>query len=64
LATIAGGVQITGKLAKPRMQMDPDEKPALVARAAAAIASAGATLVGEALLDAASKTDPCEAVFK
>jgi len=64
LATIAAGVQITGKIARPRMGMDPGEKPAMLARAAAAIASSGATLVGEALLDAASKNDACAAVFK
>jgi uncharacterized protein involved in outer membrane biogenesis len=64
LAALAGGVQITGKLAKPSMGMDPAEKPALLARAAAAIASSGATLVGEALLDAASRDDACAAVFK
>ncbi|HUP30271.1 MAG TPA: hypothetical protein VM122_08875, partial [Usitatibacter sp.] len=64
LAALAGGVQITGKLARPRVGMDPDEKPALLARAAAAIATSGATLVGEALLDAASRDNACEAVFK
>jgi AsmA family protein len=64
LANLAAGVQITGKLARPHMGMDPDEKPALLARAAAAIASSGATLVGEALFDAANKADACDAVFK
>jgi uncharacterized protein involved in outer membrane biogenesis len=64
LAALAGGVQITGKIAKPRVGLDPNEKPALLARAAAAIASSGATLVGEALLDAASRDDACEAVFR
>ena len=64
LAALAGGVQITGKIAKPRVGLDPDEKPALLARAAAAIASSGATLLGEALLDAASRDDACEAVFR
>ena len=64
LAALAGGVQITGKIVKPRVGLDPDEKPALLARAAAAIASSGATLLGEALLDAASRDDACEAVFR
>jgi uncharacterized protein involved in outer membrane biogenesis len=64
IATVAGGVQISGRLAKPHIGMDPNEKPALLARAAAAVATAGATLVGEALLDAAAKDDPCEAVFE
>jgi uncharacterized protein involved in outer membrane biogenesis len=64
LAAIAGGLQVTGRIAKPRLGMDPAEKPAILARAAAAIASSGATLLGEALLDAASRDDACEAVFK
>ena len=64
VAAIAGGIQISGKLAHPKVGLDPDEKPALLARAAAAIATAGATLAGEALLNAMAKDDPCEAVFK
>ena len=64
LAAVAGGVQIRGRLGKPRIGMDPQEKPALLARAAAAVATAGATLVGEALLTAVSREDACEAVFK
>lgn len=64
LAAVAGGVQIRGRLGKPRIGMDPQERPALLARAAAAVATAGATLVGEALLTAVSREDACEAVFK
>ena len=64
LATLAGGVRISGKVARPRIGMDPDEKPALLARAAAAVATAGASIVGETLLTAAARDDPCEAVFK
>lgn len=64
LAAVAGGIQIAGPLAKPKVQLDADERPAVLARAAAAIATAGATLAGEALLNAMAKDDPCEAVFK
>jgi hypothetical protein len=64
IAALAGGIRISGRLAKPHVGLDPDEKPAMLARAAAAIATTGATLVGEALLNAASRDDPCEAVFK
>lgn len=62
LAAVAGGVRIDGPLARPRIGLDPDDKPALLARAAAAIATTGASLVGEALLNAASKEDPCAIV--
>jgi len=64
LATVAGGVRISGKLGHPHIGMDPNEKPALLARAAAAVATAGATVVGEALLSAAARENPCEAVFR
>ena len=64
IATVAGGVRISGKLAHPHIGMDPDEKPALLARAAAAVATAGASIVGEALLTSLAKDDPCEAVFR
>jgi hypothetical protein len=64
LASVAGGVQISGRLAHPHIGMDPNDRPALLARAAAAVATAGATLVGEALINAAAKDDPCEAVFR
>jgi uncharacterized protein involved in outer membrane biogenesis len=64
VATVAGGVRISGKLAHPHIGMDPDEKPALLAKAAAAIATAGASIVGEALLTSLAKDDPCEAVFR
>jgi uncharacterized protein involved in outer membrane biogenesis len=63
LASLAGDVQITGTLAKPTMRLDPDAKPAMLARAGAAIATAGATLIGSALVDVAeSQNDPCRIV--
>lgn len=65
LSQFASGVQVTGKLARPKMRLDPDDKPALIAKAGAAIATAGATLIGGALIDAAEpRDDPCEAPFK
>ena len=64
VAVVAGRIRIDGHIAKPHVGLDPAEKPAVVARTAAAIATAGATLVGEALLTSAEKTDPCAAVFK
>lgn len=65
LASIASDVQIAGKLAKPTIQLDPNAMPAVLARAGAAIATGGATLIGGALVDVAeSKNDPCEGVFR
>lgn len=64
LAMFAGDVQVHGRLARPKMRLDPERKPAIIARAAAAIATTGATLLGGALIDAAeAKDDPCKAVF-
>lgn len=65
LAMFAGDVQIHGRLARPKVRLDPDSKPAIVARAAAAIVTGGATLLGGALVDAAeSGKDPCRGVLR
>lgn len=65
LASIASEVQVGGRLAKPTMQLDPDAKPAMIARAGAAIATAGASLLGSAVVDAVeAKNNPCELVFR
>jgi AsmA family protein len=65
LASIASEVQVGGRLAKPTMQLDPDARPAVIARAGAAIATAGASLLGSAVVDAVeAKNNPCEIVFK
>lgn len=65
LASIAGEVQVMGRLARPKMQLDPAARPAVLARAGAAIASAGATIIGSALIDSAeSKNNPCDAVLR
>lgn len=65
LASIASEVQVSGRLARPTMQLDPDATPAVLARAGAAIATAGATLLGAAVVDAVeSKNNPCELVFR
>lgn len=61
LATVAGDVKITGKMAKPQMSLD---HPAVLARIGAAIASVGLSAAATAMADAASKSDnPCEAAF-
>lgn len=61
LATVAGDVKITGKMAKPQMSLD---HPAVLARIGAAIASVGLSAAATAVADAASKSDnPCEAAF-
>lgn len=64
LATIAGDVQIAGRLRQPKMSLDPAGTPGLIARAGAAIATLGISAVGTALVDAsqAKKNDPCEVV--
>lgn len=65
LASIASEVQVGGRLARPTMQLDPDARPAMIARAGAAIATAGATLLGSAVVDAVeAKNNPCELVFR
>lgn len=61
LSSIAGEVQITGKFARLGMQLDPSAAPAVLARAGAAVATAGVTVIGTALADAAeAKNDPCK----
>lgn len=54
LAAIAGEIVIDGPLRKPRVKLDETAAPAAIARVGAAIATAGATLVGSALIDAAT----------
>jgi hypothetical protein len=59
-ASIAGDVEITGKIREMKMKLDPAGTPAAVARGAAAIATVGLSL----LLDSSRKEpDPCEVVF-
>lgn len=65
LGSFASDVQISGRLAKPTMQLDPSAAPAVLARAGAAIATSGASIIGSALADMVeSKNNPCEDVFK
>jgi hypothetical protein len=65
LATVAGDIMIGGKIRHPHASLDPVSTPGVIARAGAAIATAGLSLVGTAMADAANakKSDPCEAVF-
>jgi hypothetical protein len=61
LANIAGDVKIGGTFTKLGMSIDPESTPGIVARAGAAIATLGLSVVGTALLDkaAAEGEDPC-----
>ena len=62
LAQIAPDVKIGGHLARPEMSLDPDATPGVIARAGAAIATLGATVIGSALIEkmAPDHADPCE----
>lgn len=58
LAILAGDVKITGKIRHPKMSL---EASGAVARVGAAIATAGISLVGTALVDAAgADANPCQ----
>lgn len=58
LSILAGDVKITGKMRAPKMSL---EASGAVARVGAAIATGGISLVGTALVDAASAdSDPCQ----
>lgn len=65
VSAIANDIVIHGPLRKPRVELDKAGTPAALARVGAAIATAGVSLLGTALAEAASeKNDPCELVFK
>jgi uncharacterized protein involved in outer membrane biogenesis len=65
LASIAEDMKITGLIRRPKASIDAASTPKAVARAGAAILTAGATLVGKAFADAAkaNSTDACQAVL-
>jgi len=62
LAQIAGDVKIGGHLTKPEMSLDPEATPGVIARAGAAIATLGVSVIGSALIEkmAPDHADPCE----
>jgi hypothetical protein len=60
LATIAGDVQVTGRLNQPHMSL---EKPAAMARTGIAIATLGLSAAATALADRVDARDSCEAMF-
>jgi hypothetical protein len=62
LATIAGDVRIGGHLTKLEMSLDPKATAGVIARAGAAIATLGVSVVGTALIEklAPDRADPCE----
>ncbi len=62
-SAIANEIVIQGPLRKPQVALD--KTPAAIARVGVAIATAGASLLGAAIAEAATeKSDPCEAVFR
>jgi len=65
LASIAEDMKITGLIRHPKASIDAASTPKAVARAGAAILTAGATLVGKAFADAAkaNNTDACQVVL-
>jgi hypothetical protein len=60
LSAIAGDIQISGKIREMKVHLDPAGAPGAIARGAAAIATAGLSLL---LSGSSSGPDPCEAVF-
>jgi hypothetical protein len=60
LSAIAGDIQINGKIREMKVHLDPAGAPGAIARGAAAIATAGLSLL---LSGSSSGPDPCEAVF-
>ncbi len=60
LSALVGDVRIEGKIRKPTMTLD---KPKAVARVGAALATLGASVLGTAVADAATREDPCAEVF-
>ena len=64
LAAIAGDIEINGKIRKMRAKLDPAAKPIMVARAGAALATGGLSLLAESKANSRPGPDPCEAVGK
>jgi AsmA family protein len=63
LSAIANDLQIEGPLRKPRMQLDPANKPATIAKGIAALVTGGlSVLATSAAHSAQADTDPCEIV--
>ena len=62
LANIAGDVKIGGHLTKLAMSLDPEATPGVIARAGAAIATLGLSVMGTALIEKMDpeRADPCE----
>lgn len=64
LATIADDIQIAGPLRKMRVRLDPESKPAVIAKGVLAVATAGLSAVATAASNSAGPDpDPCEKVF-
>lgn len=64
LAAIADDLRIVGRIAKPKVELDPEAKPKVIAKAAAAVVTAGLSMLATAASDSSrSDPDPCQAVF-
>ena len=64
LSTIADDLLIAGRIAKPKVALDPGSKPKVIAKAVAAVATAGISVLATAASESSrSDPDPCEAVF-
>jgi hypothetical protein len=65
LASIAEDMKITGLIRRPKASIDATGTPKAMARAGAAILTAGASVVGKARADAekANSVDPCQVVL-
>ena len=65
ISAIANDIVIAGPLRKPKVSLDSGGAPAAIARVGVAIATAGASLLGTAIAEAATdKNDPCATVFR
>jgi AsmA family protein len=64
LSTIADDLLIAGKIAKPKVALDPEAKPKVIAKAVAAVATAGISVLATAASESSRPDpDPCQAVF-
>lgn len=64
VAAIADDLLISGRIPKLKVSLDPESKPKVIAKAAAAIVTAGVSVLASAASNDASRDrDPCEAVF-
>jgi hypothetical protein len=64
VSAFGGDIRVSGPLLHPRAKLDPAGTPGAVARIAAAVATAGLSVIGTALWDHVNPgVNPCEAVL-